>query len=399
MVRKTSWLWITIFSTLLFCFILIAGGCGGNGGGGDDDTGQPPVDDDSVDDDSATDDDSAIDDDTVDDDTSDDDTLGEPGSAFFSYTLFDGSFSLQYASYKTDAWVTEDVDSLESTGIYNSIAIDSDGHAHISYFDLTTFELKYANNITGSWATESVLLSAAGPTEIKVDSESHVHIGFAADAGPEYATNASGTWKSTRFATSGSHASLAVDSEGKGHMSYVDKNVLYYATNKSYVWVTKEADSKDKIFGKTSIAVDSNDDVYIAYTFINADSGLQGIKFAANNSGSWETEKIVEENGEYPSLAFNKAGKAHLCFYDSENQVIKYATNQSGEWKIYNLISAGNVEYNLGLAVDDGGYIHIVYQDVDNQDLIYATNTSGAWAASTIVSEGQVGLYAAVAAH
>ena len=40
--------------------------------------------------------------------------------------------------------------------MYTSIAVDSGGKVHISYYDDTNAALKYATNTTGAWVTTTV---------------------------------------------------------------------------------------------------------------------------------------------------------------------------------------------------------------------------------------------------
>ncbi|DAC30729.1 MAG TPA: hypothetical protein HA356_07020, partial [Candidatus Poseidoniaceae archaeon] len=65
-------------------------------------------------------------------------------------------------------------------GSYTSTAIDSNDDVHISYYDSTNGDLKYATNTSGYWVTVSVDTSGdVGPfTSIAIDSNDAVHISY-----------------------------------------------------------------------------------------------------------------------------------------------------------------------------------------------------------------------------
>ena len=90
---------------------------------------------------------------------------------------------------------------LKIVGSFTSIAIDSNGYVHISYYD--------CGELTGGFCTKGDL---------------------------KYATNASGSWKTYTIDSEGDvgeWTSIAIDSNGKVHISYLDdtNNDLKYATN------------------------------------------------------------------------------------------------------------------------------------------------------------------------
>ena len=72
------------------------------------------------------------------------------------------------------------VDSTDVTGLYTSIALDADGNPHISYYDDTNNDLRYAYWNGSSWKTETV--DSAGNmgshTSIDLDSNGHAHISY-----------------------------------------------------------------------------------------------------------------------------------------------------------------------------------------------------------------------------
>ena len=61
-------------------------------------------------------------------------------------------FSMALAA---DEWHIETVDGTGSVGLYSSIALDSSDYPHISYYDHTNDNLKYAYYDGSSWHFES----------------------------------------------------------------------------------------------------------------------------------------------------------------------------------------------------------------------------------------------------
>ena len=62
-----------------------------------------------------------------------------------------------------------------------SIAIDSGGKVHISYFDYTNFALKYATHTTGAWTKatlDNLLGNFGGYTSIAIGGSGKVHISY-----------------------------------------------------------------------------------------------------------------------------------------------------------------------------------------------------------------------------
>jgi hypothetical protein len=174
-------------------------------------------------------------------------------------------------------------------GLYTSIAVDSNNHVHISYYDTTNHALKYATKDSEDWVISTI--DSAGDvgkfSAIAVDSDNHVHISYYAVGyqvyavgNLKYATNASGGWVTSTIDIPGGvgvglyssigvglYTSIAVDSNNIVHISYYDgtNHDLKYATTDPGHLFTFTIDDSGDVGQFSSIAVDSNNKVHISY--------------------------------------------------------------------------------------------------------------------------------------
>jgi hypothetical protein len=70
--------------------------------------------------------------------------LDANGHPHISYYAGLPNENLKYARWTGSAWAIETVDSEGWVGAYTSIALDANGYPHISYYDITNRDLKYA---------------------------------------------------------------------------------------------------------------------------------------------------------------------------------------------------------------------------------------------------------------
>jgi hypothetical protein len=150
--------------------------------------------------------------------------------------------TLRYATNAGGSWALQTVDETELVGAFPDIAVDGQGVVHISYYDLYNGDLKYASGAAGSWTLANV--DAAGNvgqyTSLALDSVGAVHIayyGWTTDTSRSflrYANNESGAWVTETVNSGGSvgrYASLALDSQRNPHIGYYDEanGTLRYA--------------------------------------------------------------------------------------------------------------------------------------------------------------------------
>jgi hypothetical protein len=141
------------------------------------------------------------------------------------------------------------VDAAGSVGLYTSLAVDASGRLHVSYYDGTNADLKYATcaadcALTANWQAATV--DAAGNvgfyTSLAVDAGGRLHVSYYDGTNGElkYATCAAACELAANWQTvtvdadglAGFFTSLAVDASGRLHVSYYDDffGNLKYAT-------------------------------------------------------------------------------------------------------------------------------------------------------------------------
>lgn len=262
-------------------------------------------------------------------------------------TYYDStSGDLRYASKSGGIWTIETPDAEGNVGLYTSLALTHGGHVHVGYYATTGGALKYANRIGGSWTIEVVddpenevgrwAALALDPTETP-----HIAYYDVSAGALRYASREGGGWTVMTVpydGNMGSHASLAIDPIGTSHISCYDvsNGNLLYVTKPygSWTWSIETADGSANDVGRyTSIVLDEGGNPHVSYYDVTAGD----VRYARRTGGSWtlESPEVTPDNaGLYTSIALNEEGDPRISYLDVTAEGLKFARRGNGTWVV-----------------------------------------------------------------
>jgi len=310
--------------------------------------------------------------------------------------------SLSRAS--ADDWTIEVVDAEGYVGAYTSIILDAEGFPHISYYDGTNEDLRYAYWDGFSWHFESPDTGGivGRYTSIALDADHFAHISYfdQTNGDLKYAYRNSSGWHLQTVDTTGDvgrNSSIVLDSNGFPYISYCDwTNMdLKYAYKDISGWHIEYLDTTGWVGYHTSIVLDSTDFPHISYyDYTNGD-----LKYAYEDNSGWHLESVdtVEDVGYFTSIALATGDYPHISYCDWTNGDLKYAYQDGYGWHIETPDTVGNVGRYTSIALDSGGFPHISHCDYGNGDLKYVYKDSSGWHIQTPDTVGKVGRYTSLA--
>ena len=312
------------------------------------------------------------------------DGSGNPRIAYY-YSLGDGAHgTLRYAAWDGQAWHTETVDGnavgsgADDVGQFASLKLDADGNPHISYYDVTNKDLKYAVWKSGLWVSTIV-----DGTSTSADDVGH-------------------------------YSSLALYN-GLPRIAYYDvaNNKLKYASYNGTSWtrtLPNDIDSGTDVGKYASLALDpTTGNPRIAYY----DATSNDLKYAQYSGSAWGTPTVVASTGDvgqYCSLAIDPTTfYPRVSYYDFTNNDLKYAAWDGAAWVVSTADAPGTVGQYTSLVLYNG-LPRIAYYDAEatRQDLKLAEGSNGlnpTWTTTTLddglaeasVNTCNVGQYCALA--
>ncbi|MBU0497565.1 MAG: PKD domain-containing protein, partial [Candidatus Thermoplasmatota archaeon] len=300
----------------------------------------------------------------------------------------DSNGDLKYAKWTGTSWSITAVDSIGNVGKYTSIALDSNSQPHISYYDSSNGDLKYAWWDGSSWYTEIVdsIGNVGCFTSLALNSNNWPHISYYDNSNGDlkYAKWTGTSWDIATVDSVGdvgAFTSLALDSNNLPHISYYDwaNGNLKYEKWTGSLWSKVTVDFVGSVpvwqFDALldSLALDSNSQPHICYhDWVN-----RVLKYAKWTGSSWSVE-IVDSSGlagMYPSIALDTNDKPHISHYEGDNNDLRYSWWDGSSWHNENVDTTGAVGHFSSLSLDSYNQPHISYYDITNGDLKYAKYT------------------------
>lgn len=283
-------------------------------------------------------------------------------------------------SFTTRSWAPTPVDEAGNTGTGSSLALDAAGARHVTYYDVTNADLRYA--------------TCAGPCD------------------------APGGWTSVSVdtvGTVGQYSSLAIQDGGRLHVLYFfdDTDDLRYATcggdcttAANWTVITVESDGTIGLLG-ISLLVEDNGRLHASYyDLTDAQVAYATCGAACTTPGNWTSTLIDDSGGSAynSSLARDGAGRLHLVYYHVFDLDLRYATcaaqcATSANWTAITPLATDDFLGPYGsLAVDGAGRLHVSYSNGTGGSLGYATCTGSCtdvlnWEEVTVDATDLVGIY------
>ena len=311
---------------------------------------------------------------------------------------------------QTHQWAQTTADYSDEAGRWNAVAVDSNGHVHVVHIKDTSYQISGTASMTGRVGVHRESKIAGRPTagtftwSSTATTITSSHDLLSSRETLEYIHYDGTTWTSTEVTPSAlfGPVGIAVDSNNHPHISYAANgqycgNGFRLASFDGTGWSSQRVDLGSNRGCESSILIDGNDHVYIAYQ----DRSASKLKIATDKNGQWDDYTV--NTGSHPSdiypgymtsMAMDAQGQFHIAHFEEQDDDLRYSTGApGGPWTTTVVDASGHTGRNPSIAVDAADRPHIVYHTWNGQNLKYATldSPTANWAVSTLASTGDLG--------
>ncbi len=235
-------------------------------------------------------------------------------------------------------WQVDRIVSTGHDGWDNSILVDDNGNIHTSSVDPAQFAgpgIEYAVYDGNTWTVELIpsgSIEYANATSLALDSQGDPHITYFDHVGRtlKHATRSGGVWtiETVDSMEAGQFSSLAIDGSDNLHISYYQNiqdstGIVKYAFHDGSAWTLSLVDSLHYVYrgfdgarNMTSIKLNSANQPHISY------SDEKILKLAIQNGANWDIETILDETatsvifGQMTSLGLDSNENPHIAYWE-----------------------------------------------------------------------------------
>ena len=298
-------------------------------------------------------------------------------------------------------WSVQTVHPGGDMGKYSSLALDSLGRPHISYFDDSLNALRYAAWDGTTWDYHTVDYTPGWGlgkhTSLALDDSDVPHISYMDYAHDDlkYAVRDGLSWDTQTVGGGGLETSIALDADGRPHITHrVTTNKLMHAGCDGSAWQKEYIDEEVPTGYHSSLRFDSGGTPCVAY----CRGAGQGLRYAAWDGSAWDVTDVPGTAGAgYSSLALDGNDLPLISFYDGTQHSLRLATWDGQDWNVQTIDNDGVVGQWTSLALDGLGRAHVAYcdrtQGLDNRSLKHAFRTGSSWHIETVDNQGNAGDY------
>jgi hypothetical protein len=286
------------------------------------------------------------------------DSAGNPHISYYNET----QTSLKYAYWSVDDWHIETVDNTGDVGKYSSLALDDDNVPHISYLDESLMRLKYAYLSGATWMFEypGINQDSGLYTAIALDDSGIVHISYQdlIAKGIRHIYYSGGTWHDklvnyynpypgSPVAPSGTDIDMAVDSDGNPHFTF---HVMWSSGGSTYLRYS-------------FLDISTTDATTYAPPIYTSPYGATGIAIDALG-----VRHIVARNSTYGPQYSTRDGSG----FHTDNKTIEVGDD------------LGNIGYYIDIDVDSLNRPQLSYNNQNSDSLSYARLDADEWIIRTV---------------
>ena len=312
---------------------------------------------------------------------------------------------LYYASENADGWVVSTVDASPSTGSRTVLALDSEDHAHIVYFDQLNKRLKYAFQFGEGWYIQTLPSEGDDVSDIfsmTLDKDGAPWICYfdtTSDLLVVLWDNGGGNWESSHVALLTAYfyaASIAVDGYS-ARIAYASGNpneyYLQFAYNESGSWNYLTVDPGPATGEYIDMDIDAAHFVHIAYR----DETSSQLKYTSFVPGGWpgsiEQVDSAGNTGFFPSICLDENSNPYIGYLNVTANGIKIAHKQGVNWELETVSNNLPSGRYLSMTLDFAGKSSFSHFDVESKDLLFLEQKANQWTTRVIDRSGSVGLF------